>query len=69
MLHGVCVLNCTLREWGFIVELGDLATVSVSVPICGLPIPKSRNGICEFPAVVLCTSADGLFPRKNIVGE
>lgn len=54
---------------GFIVELGDLATVSLSVPICGLPIPKSRNGICEFPAVVLCTSADGLFPRKNIVGE
>lgn len=53
---------------GFIVEPGDLATVSLSVPICWLPIPKSKNGICEFPAVVSCTSADGLFPRKNILG-
>jgi len=52
---------------GFIVELGDLATVSLSVPMCGLRIPNSRNGICEFPAVVSCTSADGLFPRKNIL--
>jgi hypothetical protein len=34
----------------------------------GLPIPNTRNGICEFPAVVSCTSADGLFPRKNILG-
>jgi hypothetical protein len=53
---------------GFIVEVGDLATVSLSVPICGLPIPKSRNVICEYPAVVSCTSMDGLFPRKNILG-
>lgn len=68
MLHGVCVFELHIAWMGFIVELGDLATVSLSVPICGLPIPNSRNGICEFPALVSCTSADGLFPRKNILG-